>query len=77
MRLGQEWVDAMSGAFKGDESCGCEASLNGKFSSTDSSGRDSIKVSGDLVWKAAELPSPIRRGPRTISGNWSFSTDQR
>lgn len=57
MRLGQEWVDAMGGAFKGDESCGCEASLNGKFSSTDSSGRDSIKVSGDLVWKAADQPT--------------------
>jgi hypothetical protein len=59
MRLGRAWVDAMGGSFKGDESCGCEPSLKGKFTYIDSSGRDTIKVTGDLVWKSQEqrLPS--------------------
>ena len=52
MRLGQDWIDAMGGAFKGDESCGCVPQLRGRFAYADVSPFDSIKVSGDLVWKA-------------------------
>lgn len=51
IRLGREWIDAMGGEFKGDESCGCEPQMRGKFTSLDSSSLDSVKVTGDLVWK--------------------------
>jgi hypothetical protein len=51
IRMGREWIDAMGGQFKGDESCGCEPQLKGKFTSVDSSPVDSIKITGDLVWK--------------------------
>jgi hypothetical protein len=54
IRLGREWIGAMGGQFKGDESCGCEPKLEGKFTSVDSSPVDSIKISGDLVWKLEE-----------------------
>jgi hypothetical protein len=52
--LGHEWIDAMGGQFKGDESCGCEPQIKGKFTSVDSSAMDSVKISGDLVWKLEE-----------------------
>lgn len=61
IRLGREWIDAMGGRFQGDESCGCEPRLRGKFKSVDSSPVDSIKVSGDLVWKL-EDPSGAAPG---------------
>jgi hypothetical protein len=50
-RMGREWIDALGGEFKGDESCGCEPKLNGKFTSLDSSAMDSVRISGDLTWK--------------------------
>jgi hypothetical protein len=57
-RLGEDWVNAMGGAFAGDENCGCEVRLKGKFTSTDTGElgpmRDVIKVTGDLVWKKIE-----------------------
>jgi len=31
MRLGHDWVNAMGGEFQGDESCGCELTLQGTF----------------------------------------------
>lgn len=32
MKLGHAWVDAMGGSFQGDETCGCELTLQGEFS---------------------------------------------
>ena len=60
IRLGREWIDTMGGQFKGDESCGCEPRLKGKFTSVDSSSLDSVKISGDLVWK---LEDPAGAAP--------------
>jgi hypothetical protein len=51
IRLGREWIAAMGGEFQGDETCGCEPQLEGKFTSVDSSPVDSVKITGDLVWK--------------------------
>lgn len=64
MRLGQDWVDAMGGSFQGDETCGCEVTLEGKFTYTDASSNDSIKVTGELVWKskAEDQASPQASG---------------
>jgi len=51
MRLGQDWVDAMGGSFQGDESCGCEVRLEGKFTYKDSLTEQTFtKVTANLVW---------------------------
>jgi hypothetical protein len=54
MRLGQDWVTAMGGSFQGDENCGCEVKLKGKFTYTDSGQlgptQNVFMVTGDLVW---------------------------
>jgi hypothetical protein len=31
MELGHDWINAMGGAFRGDETCGCELTLQGNF----------------------------------------------
>ena len=61
IRMGQQWIDAMGGEFKGDETCGCEPQLKGKFTSLDSGPVDSVKISGDLLWKMEE-PGAVEPG---------------
>jgi hypothetical protein len=51
----------MGGRFQGDESCGCEVRLKGKFSYTDTGDpgpmRNVLRVTGDLVWAKREEES--------------------
>jgi hypothetical protein len=62
IQMGREWIDAMGGEFKGDEGCGCELQLKGKFTSIDVSPTDSLTVTGNLVWKTDASASTARPG---------------
>lgn len=75
MRLGQDWIDAMGGSFKGDERCGCEVRIKGKFTSTDTGelgpARDVTRVTGELVWKKKE---EVGAGATSAGGETMFFT---
>jgi hypothetical protein len=56
IRMSRDWIEAMGGRFQGDEACGCEPKIKGKFTSIDSSPMDTTRISGDLEWKLEEPP---------------------
>jgi hypothetical protein len=70
MGLGHDWINAMGGALQGDESCGCELTLQGEFAqdgATAATGaaygvgmNASYRITGRVLW-APKQDSPHDR----------------
>jgi hypothetical protein len=54
----REWVEILGEGYESSKPCGCVIQIKGKFSYTNTSGRDTIKVTGDLIWKPGDDESP-------------------